>query len=539
MCRLRELVMDRREFIGRTAGAVLAVPLTVSAQQPGRVYRLGLLSPGMPPASGTGMAQWLASNLGELGYVEGRNLVVVTRFAEEQADRLPGLARELAQQKPDVIVAIGTSAIQAGKIATTTVPIVFLNNGDPVALGLVASLARPGGNVTGILIAPGGTLAGKKLELLKEMAPRATRIALLTPDDPGAGLKMQVQEVRRSAAAPGVELSVVEVRGGDYAKAFAAIRTTRSTALFVGAHSRLLRDRNKIIELAAIHRLPAVYEWPQHVKDGGLMSYGASDTETYRRVAVYVDRIFKGAAPGELPIEQPSKLLLVINLKTANAMGLSIPQSLLLRADEVIQQSTIGDCSRHSRTYARRGRARSRGSGTGPGRGRPSFAAQGDGSRGQRSHAALAADWTTNTGGPDGQVSLTDPVARSMATSGRGTGIVGCNVRTAADTKHHLSVAHEVANVGHDRAPLFAMAQQARSATGTEEPAAVAERGCFSGLEILDGDQAGMGPLVPKPLTSKRCGSVGTIGPTRCGYVGKPLSLLWARSKPGWARPVS
>ena len=328
---------DRRTFIGSIAGGLLVLPLAGQSQQAGRIYRLGLLSPGMPSTSSTGMAQWLSSYLGELGYVEGRNLVVVARFAEEQADRLPGLAHELAQQKPDVIVAIGTSAIQAGKVATTTVPIVFLNNGDPVALGLVASLARPGGNVTGILIAPGGTLAGKKLELLREMVPRATRIALLTPDDPGAGLKMQVQEVRKSAAVLGVELSVVEVRGGDYAKAFAAIGATGSTALFVGAHSRFLRDRNKIIELAASHRLPAIYEWPQQVKDGGLMSNGASDTETYRRVAVYVDRIFKGAAPGELPIEQPSKLLLVINLKTAKAMGLSIPQSLLLRADEVIQ----------------------------------------------------------------------------------------------------------------------------------------------------------------------------------------------------------
>jgi putative tryptophan/tyrosine transport system substrate-binding protein len=330
-------VIDRRTFIGSIAGSLVALPLAAQAQQAGRVYRLGLLSPGMPSTSGAGMAQWLSSYLGELGYVEGRNLVVVARFAEERADRMSALARELAQQKLDVIVAIGTSAIQASKIATATVPIVFLTNGDPVELGLVASLARPGGNVTGILIAPGGTLAGKKLELLKEMVPRATRIALLTPDDPGAGLKMQVQEVRKSAAVLGVELSVVEVRSGDYAKAFAAIGATRSTALFVGATSRFLRDRDKIIELAASHRLPAIYEWPQQVKDGGLMSYGASDTETYRRVAVYVGRIFKGAAPGELPIEQPSKLMLVINLKTAKAMGLSIPQSLLLRADEVIQ----------------------------------------------------------------------------------------------------------------------------------------------------------------------------------------------------------
>jgi putative tryptophan/tyrosine transport system substrate-binding protein len=330
-------MMDRRAFIGSVAIGFLAMPLAAQSQQAGRVYRLGLLSLGMPSLSGTGMPQWLSLYLGELGYAEGRNLVVAARFAEEKTDRLTELARDLAQQKPDVIVAIGTSAIQAGKIATTTVPIVFLSNGDPVALGLVSSLARPGGNVTGILIAPGGTLAGKKLGLLKEMAPRATRIALLTPDDPGPGLKMQVQEVRKAAAALGVDINVVEVRDGDYAGAFAAISANRSTALLVGAHSRFLRDRKQIIELAARHRLPAVYEWPQQVKDGGLMSYGASDTETYRRVAVYVDRIFKGAAPGELPIEQPSKLLLVINLKTAKAMGLSIAQSLLVRADEVIQ----------------------------------------------------------------------------------------------------------------------------------------------------------------------------------------------------------
>ena len=313
------------------------LPLAAQAQQAGRVYRLGLLSPGMPSLSGTGMAQWLPSYLGELGYVEGLNLVVVARFAEERADRLTELARELAQQKPDVIVAIGTSAIQAGKIATTTVPIVFLNNGDPVELGLVASLARPGGNITGVMITPEGSLAGKRLELLKEWAPRATRIALLIPDTAGGGMILEVQEMRKAAASLGVELIVVEARGGDYAKAFAAISEARPAALVVAATSRFVRDRNQIIELAAIHRLPAVYEWPQQVKDGGLMSYGASDTETYRRVAAYVDRIFKGAKPSELPIEQPSKLLLVINLKTAKAMGLSIPQALLLRADELIQ----------------------------------------------------------------------------------------------------------------------------------------------------------------------------------------------------------
>ena len=149
-------------------------------------------------------------------------------------------------------------------------------------------------------------------------------------------MKLQVQEAQKAAASLGIDLVVVEVQRGDYAKAFAEISATHSTAIFVGAHSRFLRDRNKIIELAAMRRLPAIYEWPQQVKDGGLMSYGASDTETYRRVAIYVDQIFKGASPGEIPVEQPSKLRLVINLNAARRIGLTIPQSLLVRADEVI-----------------------------------------------------------------------------------------------------------------------------------------------------------------------------------------------------------
>ena len=330
-------MMDRRTFVGTIAAALLAIPLAGVAQQPGRIYRLGVLSGGPRPISEGGLTQWLATYLREQGYVEGRNLAVESRFAEGQYDRLPGLARELALLKPDVIVAIGTSAIQEGKLATATVPIVFLTNVDPIAAGLVPSLAQPGGNVTGILIAPEGTLAGKKLELLREVVPKARRIALLAPDDPGVGFGLQREEVRKAAAALGVELIVVVVKGGDYAGAFAAIGAARPAALFVGAHSIFVRDRKQVIGLAAKYRLPAMYEWPQQVKDGGLMSYGASDTETYRRVAVYVDRIFKGAKPSELPIEQPSKLLLVINANTAKALGLKLPQSLLLRADEVIQ----------------------------------------------------------------------------------------------------------------------------------------------------------------------------------------------------------
>jgi putative ABC transport system substrate-binding protein len=237
----------------------------------------------------------------------------------------------------ELIYAIGTAAIQAAKAATTTIPIVFLSNFDPVAAGLVQSLARPGGNVTGILIAPEGSLAGKKLELLREAVPRATRIALLVPDDPFAGMQQQMQEVRKAASSVGVELLIIVVHGGDYDGAFAILAAERPQALIVGAHSFFVRDQKKIIELAAKHRLPAIYEWPQQVQNGGLMSYGASQVEVYKEVAVYIDRALKGASPADLPIWQPEKLRFVLNLKTAKALGLTVPQSLLLRADELIQ----------------------------------------------------------------------------------------------------------------------------------------------------------------------------------------------------------
>jgi putative ABC transport system substrate-binding protein len=329
-------VVDRRAFVNAAAG-LLALPLAVPAQQAGRIFRLGILSPGARTTAGPGLPEWLVPHLHELGYVEGRNLMVEARYADDRSELLPGLARDLVQRNLDVIVTIGAAAIRAAMGATTAVPIVFLNNLDPVAAGFVASLARPGGNVTGVMITPQGTLGEKKLALLKEMVPRATRIVLLTTEPVGEGTEAQVEEVRRAAARLGLDIVVVEVRGGDYARAFADVAAARPAALFVGAHSRFVRDRSRIIALAAIGRFPAIYQWPQQVRDGGLMSYGASDVDTYRQVALYVDRIFKGARPGELPIEQPSKLLLVINLNTAKAMGLSIPQSLLLRADEVIR----------------------------------------------------------------------------------------------------------------------------------------------------------------------------------------------------------
>jgi putative ABC transport system substrate-binding protein len=328
--------MNRRDSIRVVLGLALA-PLVARAQQSGRVYRLGMLYLARPPSSADqqrNSAYLIPAALRELGYVEGRNLVVERRFAEGNLERLPALADELLRLRVDVLLAVSASAARAAKAATTTVPIVLFANTDPVAAGLVTSLARPGGNVTGILIAPGGTLAEKKLELLKAAVPRAERMALLAPADPGfAG---QVREAQTAASSLGVRLDVVEVRDGDFERAFTTIAAQRPEALFVGAHTFFMLSRMRIIELAAKHRLPAIYEWPEQVEDGGLMSYGASLSGIARRIAAYVDRIFKGAKAGELPIEQPTRIELVINLKTAKALGLTIPQSLLLRADRLI-----------------------------------------------------------------------------------------------------------------------------------------------------------------------------------------------------------
>jgi len=273
--------------------------------------------------------------LQELDYVEGRNLVVLYRFADGKTDRLGGLAHELLRESADVVIAVGLGAARAAKDATATVPIIFFGNADPVAAGLVTNLARPGGNLTGILIAPEGTLAPKRLEMLRSVVPNATRLALLSPDDPA--FEPQLKESLGAAAAMGLPMSPVMVRGADFATAFDAIAAQRADALVVGAHQYFTRDRKRIIALAAQHRLPAIYEWGEQVRDGGLMSYGTSLYDRYRRVALYADRVMNGTSAGELPIELPEKLHLVINLRTARALGLTVPQSLLLRADEVLQ----------------------------------------------------------------------------------------------------------------------------------------------------------------------------------------------------------
>ena len=265
----------------------------------------------------------------------GRTMILEQRYAAGRLEELPAMARDLVRLRVDVIVAIGSAATRAAKAATSVVPIVMLGNFDPVAIGLVKSLAKPEANVTGVLITPAGTLAGKKLELLKEAVPRASRIAFLTHEDPG--LRLQEKETQAAAARLGVALTITRLRGDDYEGAFAAIAANRPEALFVAAASYFVRDRRRIIELAARHRLAAMYEWPEQVEDGGFMAYGGNLGRTTRRVAEYVDRILKGARPGDLPIEQPTELQLVINLRTARAIGLSVPPSLVARADRVIE----------------------------------------------------------------------------------------------------------------------------------------------------------------------------------------------------------
>jgi putative tryptophan/tyrosine transport system substrate-binding protein len=328
--------MDRRTFLALLASGLVARPPVAHAQSPGRVHRVGMLMPTTrSDASERRTAVTLVPRfLAELGYAQGRNLVLEPRWAGGNLDRLPALARELIQLRMDVIVAVGSAAVRACGGASSTLPIVFYGNFDPIALGLVKSLAKPGGNVTGVLIAPAGTLAGKKMELLKE-AVRATRMAFLTHEDPG--LALQEKETQSAATALGITLLLTRVRGNDYEGAFAAIAASRPEALFVAATTFFMRDRKRIIDLAARHRLPAIYEWPEQVEDGGLMSYGSDLSGTTRRVAVYVDRILRGDQPGDLPVEQPAEFQLAINLRTARALGLALPPSLVARADRVIE----------------------------------------------------------------------------------------------------------------------------------------------------------------------------------------------------------
>ncbi len=324
--------MDRRGFLG--ALALLAVPPATEAQLAGKVYRVGILSPGGRPLHDAVAGHVvLIEVLRELGYVEGHNLGVERRYAEGKTDRLPAMARELVRVPVDVIVAV-SSAVEVAQDATKTIPIVMGFASNPVGRGFVSSLARPGGNITGVSYSVGPEINHKRLELLKEAVPRAARIAGLAGRDTSQSHR---QATQKAASSLGVNLIVVEARGAEYERAFATMMAARADAVAVMGSSILNTDRRRIIELAARHRLPAIYEWREHAEEGGLMAYGASVRDLYRRVAHFVDRIFKGASPAELPVEQPTAFELAVNLKTAKTLGLVLPPSLLARASQVIE----------------------------------------------------------------------------------------------------------------------------------------------------------------------------------------------------------
>ncbi|OLB05560.1 MAG: hypothetical protein AUH14_08390 [Candidatus Rokubacteria bacterium 13_2_20CM_69_15_1] len=315
------------------AVGLILEPPAAEAQTAGKVYRLGILSPAAVPAPSVATSPNLVPlALRELGYVEGQNLVIERRFADGRPDRLPGLAQELVRLRPDIIFAVA-DAIRAAKDATKTIPIVMIGLA-PVELGYVASLAQPGGNITGVVVSQ-TRLADKSLELLKEMVPQAARIAVLAPE--GEAFQAQLREAEKAAAGLGITLLVVRVRDADYERAFARIASERADGLLILASPILTRDSKRIIGLAAKHRLPAMYEWREQATDGGLMAYGSIISVLSKRVAAYIDRVLKGASPAQLPLEQATVYELTINARTAKALGLTIPQSVLVRADEVIQ----------------------------------------------------------------------------------------------------------------------------------------------------------------------------------------------------------
>ncbi len=314
--------------------AMLAMPLAAQAQA-GKVWRIGFLAGGARTPDGAPPLA-LRQALQELGYVEQQNIVYLGRWADAKQDRLPGLAVELVGLKVDVIVTVGGPATEAAKQATSSIPIVMANVGEAVGLGLIESLARPGGNVTGITD-QAVELSAKRLEFLKEAVPRAARIAVLWNAD-DRGMTLRYREVEKAAHLLHVTVQPLGVREpNDFEAAFSAMTLNRPDALFLVTDALTVLNRKRVIDFARMHRIPAMYEFAFLVRDGGLMSYGASPDDNYRRAAIYVDRTFKGTAPSALPVERPTRYYLTISLKTAKALGLTIPPSLLIRADEIIE----------------------------------------------------------------------------------------------------------------------------------------------------------------------------------------------------------
>jgi len=322
--------LGRREFIKLVGGAAVAWPAAAVAQAPGRVWKIGVLAnESWPPLEG------LRHGLNDIGYVEGKTHLFVYRFAQGQAERFPALASELVNLPVDVIVSWGTPASLAAHKATDTIPIV-MSSGDPVGAGLVAGLARPGGNVTGMSVQM-AEQEGKRLELLKKLLPGFSRVAVLSnPTNPYCAIA--VAEARRGATALSLQFDLMEASdAGSLDAAFLALSRTRPDAVLVVADPFLAGERGRIANEMIKNKLPSVYSYHEHVRAGGLMTYTTNYYDVFRRQGLFIDKIFKGSKPGDLPVQQPTKFELMLNLKTAKALDLEIPPSLLALADEVIE----------------------------------------------------------------------------------------------------------------------------------------------------------------------------------------------------------
>jgi putative ABC transport system substrate-binding protein len=332
------LNMGRRDFITLLGGAAVAWPLTARGQQVGKVYRIGLLA-NDPSIPNTPAGKAFVDGLHENGFVEGKNTIIERRFATANPKRYAELAAELVRFDVDVLVTSGTLATAAADRATKKIPIVMLNVFDPVGPGFVSSLARPGGNITGLASHVSAEITGKRLALLKEAVPHISRVAVVMNPDPGEpGNQAQLDVLENVAQSLGVTLyAALAQQGRDLEDALARTKSENVDALFVLFNSVNITNRRTIIAFAAASRLPAMYPITEMTLDGGLMSYGANRPDLFRRSAAYVAKILNGAKPADLPVEQPTKFELVINLKTAKALGLTVPPTLLARADEVIE----------------------------------------------------------------------------------------------------------------------------------------------------------------------------------------------------------